>query len=373
MSSLVATRIGGRPDPFGVRLFCSAAPRGDARHTMNIDQKTLNQQANQIERLLWRCKVAARVVGGTVTSRLITHRVMLSPGVKVNKIMALTEEFALTLHCADVRVYRKQGMIHIEVPRPAHGPVRLLPLCNALEDAPPATALLGIDEAGLPLLLRITAPDVVHVLVVGATGSGKTALARTLLASLALLNTPETLRMVLIDPKQRGFVDLQALPHVEGGIVHSPADAVHRLGALVSEMERRDKAGLSSPTLIVAVDELADLLQTGGRAVEAYLTRLAQRGREAGIHLVACTQKPTAALIGGAMKANFPVRLVGAVAGRDEARYATGIKESGAEKLAGKGDFLLVAKGETIRFQAAWLSGDECRRVVQQTMHGQRA
>src|SRR5690606_22705118 len=88
---------------------------------------------------------------------------------------------------------------------------------------------------------------------------------------------------------------------------------------------------------------------------EASLTRISQRGREAGIHLVACTQKPTASLIGGAMKANFPVRLVGAVASRDEARYAAGIADSGAEKLEGKGDFLLVAKGETVRFQAAWI------------------
>ena len=107
--------------------------------------------------------------------------------------------------------------------------------------------------------------------------------------------------------------------------------------------------------MVVAVDELADLLQTGGAETEASLTRISQRGREAGIHLVACTQKPTAELIGGAMKANFPVRLVGAVASRDEARYAAGIADSGAEKLEGKGDFLLVAKGETVRFQAAWI------------------
>ena len=94
------------------------------------------------------------------------------------------------------------------------------------------------------------------------------------------------------------------------------------------------------------------------------LTRLAQRGREAGIHLVACTQKPTAALIGGAMKANFPIRLVGAVASKDEARYASGITDSGAEKLEGKGDFLLVNKGDTVRFQAAWIGSADFRQVA---------
>jgi S-DNA-T family DNA segregation ATPase FtsK/SpoIIIE len=102
-------------------------------------------------------------------------------------------------------------------------------------------------------------------------------------------------------------------------------------------MERRDREGENRPALVVGIDELADLLMTGGAPVEALLTRLSQRGREAGIHLVACTQKPTAEVLGGAMKANFPVRLVGAVASRDEARYASGITDSGAEKLEGKG------------------------------------
>jgi S-DNA-T family DNA segregation ATPase FtsK/SpoIIIE len=118
--------------------------------------------------------------------------------------------------------------------------------------------------------------------------------------------------------------------------------------------------------LIVAIDELADLLQTGGKEVEMLITRLAQRGREAGIHLVACTQKPTAALIGGSMKANFPVRLVGAVASRDEARYATGMRDSGAEKLEGKGDFLLIARGDALRFQAAWFGPEDLATVKAQ-------
>jgi S-DNA-T family DNA segregation ATPase FtsK/SpoIIIE len=124
--------------------------------------------------------------------------------------------------------------------------------------------------------------------------------------------------------------------------------------------------------LVVAIDELADLLQTGGREVEAILTRISQRGREAGIHLVACTQKPTSALIGSAIKANFPVRLVGAVASKDEARYASGVSDSGAEKLQGKGDFLLVCKGEMVRFQAAWLGPKELGQICDGLQSGLR-
>ena len=152
--------------------------------------------------------------------------------------------------------------------------------------------------------------------------------------------------------------------------VSSPASASSasavELTRVVDEMERRDRGHISKPLLIVAVDELADLLQTGGKVAEAALTRLAQRGREAGIHLLCCTQKPSASLIGSAIKANFPVRLVGNVAGRDEARYASGISDSGAETLEGKGDFLLITRGEATRFQAAWISETELQDLTRQ-------
>jgi S-DNA-T family DNA segregation ATPase FtsK/SpoIIIE len=231
---------------------------------------------------------------------------------------------------------------------------------------------LGVEANGAPLLLRLTAPDVAHVLIAGTTGSGKTALARSLLTSLAMHNRQGEVQLVLLDPKGRGFAPLAPLPHVLGDVVSDTQAAVVRLRWLVQEMERRDRLHISAPVLVIAVDELADLLQTGGAAVEAMLTRLSQRGREAGIHLVVCTQKPTAQLIGGAMKANFPVRLVGAVASRDEARYATGVNDSHAEKLEGKGDFLLVAKSESVRFQAAWLGKADLTCIIDTLSEGGR-
>jgi S-DNA-T family DNA segregation ATPase FtsK/SpoIIIE len=243
-------------------------------------------------------------------------------------------------------------------------------LCEQLSEVPPVTAVLGLEQTGAPLLLRLSSPDVAHVLIAGTTGSGKTALARTLLASLAMYNRQSQVQLVLIDPKGRGFGAMAALPHALGGVVSTPEAAVERLRWLVMEMERRDREAISRPAIVVAVDELADLLQSGGAAVEAMLTRLAQRGREAGIHVVACTQKPTAALIGGAMKANFPIRLVGAVASKDEARYASGVTDSGAEKLEGKGDFLLVAKGDTVRFQAAWIGSRDFHNIAAHIQSG---
>lgn len=335
--------------------------------------RRLDWQADRIEAVLAQHKVTARVDGGVITPRHIRFQLRPQLGTRVSKIAVLAEELAMALGKRAARVYREGEAINIEVPRNKTEPVRLLPLCQRLATVPPMTAILGLDPDGVPLLLRLTAPDVAHILIAGTTGSGKTALARTLLASLAMHNRQGEVQLVLIDPKGRGFAQLAALPHVLGGVVSEPPVAIDRLRWLVQEMERRDRSRTSMPVLVVAVDELADLIQTGGAAVVAMLTRLSQRGREAGIHLVACTQKPTAALIGGAMKANFPVRLVGAVASSDEARYACGVSDSGAEKLEGHGDFLLVAKGETVRFQAAWLGKQDLEQIATTLAEGSRS
>jgi S-DNA-T family DNA segregation ATPase FtsK/SpoIIIE len=332
-----------------------------------MDKQLLDQQADTIERVLAQHKVMGYVTGAVVAPRFVQFQFTLQREGRVRAVAALSEEIALALGSESVRVYRQGGLIQIETPRKTTGGVQLLALCKELGPLPRGTAVLGVEQSGLPLLLRLVAPDVVHVLLTGTTGSGKTALARSLLASLSIYHSPADLRLILIDPKQRGFAMLQKLPHVEGGMVGASAAAT-QLQRIEAVMEQRDRSRSNSPLLVVAIDELADLLQTGGKPVEHSLTRLAQRGREAGIHLVACTQKPTSALIGSALKANFPVRLVGAVASRDEARYATGITNSGAEKLAGKGDFLLVAKGEATRFQAAWLGSAEMAQIETQYM-----
>ncbi len=335
-------------------------------------RRTLEMQSDRIEAVLARHKVSGRVTGGTVTPRFIQFKLVAQVGTKVNKVAGLAEEIAMALGKPNARVYRSGAEINVEVPRARTEPVRLLYLCGRLAFVPPMTGILGVEENGTPLLLRLTAPDVSHVLVAGTTGSGKTALARTLLTSLTMYNRQGNIQLILIDPKGRGFGPLACLPHVLGGIARTLDAALKRLHWLVREMERRDREKVSRPVLVLAVDELADLLQVGGKKVEAMLTRLAQRGREAGIHIVACTQKPTAKFIGGGMTANFPVRLVGSVASKDEARYATGVADTGAEKLDGKGDFLLVAKGDVVRFQAAWLGPTDLKQVAHRMNSGDR-
>jgi S-DNA-T family DNA segregation ATPase FtsK/SpoIIIE len=331
---------------------------------MAYKRRTLEMEADRIEEVLARHNVGGRVSGGIVTPRFVRYELMTEVGTRVNKVAALAEEIAMALEQREARIYRNGGAINVEVSRPKPSPVRLLRLCRRLPSPPPVTAVLGVEGNGTPLLLRLAAPEVSHVLVVGTTGSGKTALARTLLTSLCMFNSTEDVVIELIDPKGRGLGPLTRLPNVRGLVAAETKAALDRLEGLIAEMERRDREQVSKPAIVVGVDELADLIQVGGRPVEGALTRIAQRGREAGVHLVACTQKPSSTLIGSAMKANFPVRLVGATASKEEARYASGIADSGAEKLEGKGDFLLIARGEAIRFQAAWLGPKELANIV---------
>lgn len=327
-------------------------------------KQMLEFKANIIEDVMRQNRVDVQVTGATLTPGFIRFKLAPAPATRIRKVKSLEEELALALQEREARVVRVDGDLQVELRRDDAPLVRLLPLCRSLQPPPPVTAVLGVEPNGAPLLLRLSAPDVAHVLIAGTTGSGKTALARTLLTSLTMFNRQAQVQLVLIDPKQRGFAPLAALPHVVGGIAASDGEINARLLWLVQEMERRDAARVNRPALVVAVDELADLLQMGGKRVEAMLTRLSQRGREAGIHLVVCTQKPTAEMIGGALKANLPLRLVGAVASREEARYAAGMADSGAEKLTGRGDFLLVSKGNLLRFQAAWLGREDLAAVT---------
>jgi S-DNA-T family DNA segregation ATPase FtsK/SpoIIIE len=177
---------------------------------------------------------------------------------------------------------------------------------------------------------------------------------------------------VLIDPKGRGFLPFEGLPHLLVPVMTRVDEAQPLLQRLVGEMERRDAEGSSEPRLVVVLDELADLVQVGGREMEAALTRLTQRGREAGLHLVACTQKPMAVVIGSLVKSNFPVRLVGSVSSPEDAKVATGLAGTGAERLLGQGDFLVVAKGEVTRMQAAYIGEGQVRELVAGLIAGAR-
>jgi S-DNA-T family DNA segregation ATPase FtsK/SpoIIIE len=175
---------------------------------------------------------------------------------------------------------------------------------------------------------------------------------------LALTNRQRHLQFALIDTKARGFAPLVNLPHLITPPAFDMESALEVLEWLNEEMDRRDRENTSLPRIVVMVDEAVDLLMVGGKPIENALIRIAQRGREAGLHLILGAQKPSSGVL-GAVKANIPVRLVGRVSSADDARVATGIGGTGAEKLLGNGDFLAVAGGNVTRFQSAYLSAHD--------------
>jgi DNA segregation ATPase FtsK/SpoIIIE, S-DNA-T family len=353
-------------------------------HWENLDRETymrrvLEYQADQIEMVLTSHRVPGRVMGGIVTPRWVSYQVLPEISTKVSRIMALSEELALRLGAKGVRVSRQGAAIQVDVPREDGQVVRLLSLCRRLKEMPKQTAILGLDETGVPLLLRLPSPEVAHVLVSGTTGSGKTALVRSMALSLAMHNRLGEVQMVFIDPKGNGFDPFTSFDKLGGGLPHllRPAvqevhQAIFLLGEMVEEMVRRDRENISEPRVVIFIDEVADLMEQGGKAMDRLMTRLTQRGRSAGLHIIACTQKPLAASIGSLTRSNFPVRLVGSVASADDAKIAAGIPGTGAEKLLGRGDFLLVAKGHVTRFQAAYVNEPEIRQIVSRMNAGGR-
>ena len=368
-------------------------------------RKKLEFQADRIEAVLSLHKVPARVTGGTVTPRWVRFQVLPALGAKISKIRNLNEELAAALDAPNCRVSRRGAAVAVEVPRDDPRPVRLLSLYNQLTNQPtnqptnlpvgqtghssipPVTAILGLAEDGAPLLIRLPSPDVAHILVAGTTGSGKTMLLQTMILSLAMTNPAHqrisesatgdsahwriaesptrSIAMVLIDPKGHAFGLFDGLPHLARPVVRDVEESTEAFQSLVHLMERR--GGVRNPQfpVVVVIDELADLLMMGGKSVQEPLTRLTQRGREAGIHIIAATQKPTSALLGPLVKANFPVRLVGRVTSAEDARTASGWSGTGAERLLGRGDFIAVAEGRVTRFQVAHVSQAEIRKVVE--------
>lgn len=329
-------------------------------------KERLEYQADRIEAVLAAHRCPGQVTGGRVTPWLIGFDVIPSPGVRVATVKALAEEFALGLNVPTVRVMRRGAAVAVEVPRDNPQPVRLLPILRSLRQVPPVTAILGMDEEGVPLLIRLSSPSVAHVLVAGTTGSGKTALLRTMALSLAFRHpNPRGLALVMMDPRGgAAFGPFDGLPHLSRPVIRDAGETVEALASLVRLMERRDRRGETAPPVVIFIDELADLLMVGGKEAEAHLTRLAQRGRGAGIHLVAATQKPTAAAVGSLVKANFPARLVGKVASAEDARVAAGRSGTGAERLGGRGDFLCMEEGRVIRFKAAFITEAELEETL---------
>ncbi len=347
-----------------------------------MQRRELEAKADAIEMVAAEHHTPLRVTGGHVTPRWVQFMVQTNPGVISSRVEALSREIATALGAPNARVTTQGNAVRIDVPRSDPQSLKLLPLCARIPASriPFGTAILGLADDGAPLLIRLPSPEVAHVLVAGTTGSGKSALMQTIILSLALHHQRRQIQFVLIaypvlsgiDPKSRAFEAMSGLPHLLRPIETQADQAVTVLNDMVNLMEQRDRSRVTDPRIVIAIDELADLVQTGGPAILDSLGRLVQRGREAGIHVIGATQKPSSAVIGPLVKANFPVRLVGHVVSAEDARVAAGVGGTGAEKLTGRGDFVAVYGPGLIRFQAAYVSQDEIVNSVQQLAQGIR-
>ena len=306
-------------------------------------------------------------------------------GVKVARIMALSNDLALSLAAHPIRIEAPipgKPYVGIEVPNERVAMVTLRELLESEEFQRRSSNMqmsLGKDVSGKTWLADLT--KMPHLLVAGATGSGKSVCLNTLLLSLLYQNTDETLRLILVDPKRVELTIYNGLPHLLTPVITDPPRAVNALKWTISEMERRydllSKVGSKDilsynkkmvtdklPYIVFVIDELADLMMQSGAEMEGGIVRLAQMSRAVGIHLIVATQRPSVDVITGLMKANIPARIAFSVASITDSR--TILDSAGAEKLLGRGDMLLQTAdmSKPKRIQGAFVSEEEMKKVV---------
>jgi DNA segregation ATPase FtsK/SpoIIIE, S-DNA-T family len=365
------------------------------------NEEYIRETAARIEQRLAEFGVPARVVGyrigPTVTQYAVEPGFTEKPGpdgemlrqkVRVSQISALSRDLALALSAERLRIEAPvpgRSYVGIEVPNQINTVVRMRTLLESdafCKLSSPLSVVIGRDVSGQPVVADLTRMP--HLLIAGTTGSGKSVFISALATCLAINNTPEDLRIAMLDPKMVELVRFNGLPHLYG---HVETQVDRMLGVLrwaISEMDRRYRLlegartrdviaynrrmlKLGQPTLpriVVIVDELADLMMTAPDQTEHSLIRLAQMARATGIHLVVATQRPSTDVVTGLIKANFPARMAFAVASSIDSRVV--LDTNGAESLLGKGDLLFLnpESGTPLRAQGAWVADPEIDAVI---------
>ena len=318
--------------------------------------------------------------GPTITR----YEVSPKPGTKVSKIVNLSDDLALSLAARSIRIEAPvpgKSVIGIEVPndKPQVVGLREVITSNEFINDPSSLAVgLGKEISGKPLIADLA--KMPHLLIAGATGSGKSVCVNTIITSLLYKSSPEEVKLLLIDPKVVELAHYNGIPHLLSPVVTDPKKASNALNWAVNEMNKRyqlfaengvkDITGYNKKCeykmykIVIIIDELADLMMACGNEVEDYICRLAQMARAAGMHLIIATQRPSVDVITGIIKANIPSRIAFAVSSQTDSR--TILDMGGAEKLLGKGDMLYYPLGaaKPVRIQGAFISEEESEKVI---------
>ncbi|HEX8860561.1 MAG TPA: DNA translocase FtsK [Actinomycetes bacterium] len=373
-----------------------------------VDQRRLNEVENVLQGVLEQFEVDARVARHTRGPTVTRYEVELGPATKVARVVSLSNDIAYAVASPDVRIIAPipgKSAIGVEIPNRDRELVTLGDILGPVgtkDDMHPLTVALGKDIGGEPVLANLA--DMPHVLIAGATGAGKSVCLNVLVTSLLMRNSPEQVRLILIDPKRVEMTNYEGVPHLITPVVTHPKRASEALAWAVREMELRletlalagvrniaaynraakegklpklPSAGLDDdgrpdgeqdrstlPYIVVVIDELSDLMMVAPRDVEDAICRIAQMARAVGIHLVVATQRPSVDVVTGLIKANIPSRIAFMVASAQDSRVI--LDAGGAEKLVGHGDMLYLPGGtsKARRVQGAFITEKECEAVV---------
>jgi len=349
-----------------------------------VDREYYYAVSAELEEKLKDFGVVGKVVGISPGPVITTYEFSPAPGVKINKIIALADDLALGLKAESVRIVGSipgKAALGIEIPNPTRNIVYVRDIF-AHEKFQKATSRLtiglGMDVVGNPVIADLARMP--HLLIAGATGSGKSVAVNTIICSILFRATPEEVRLLLVDPKRIELSCYEDIPHLLHPVVVDPKLASRALLWAVREMERRyqlmEEAKVKSlasynaeavdklPLIVIIIDELADLMMVSSREVEDSVARLAQMARAAGMHLILATQRPSVDVLTGLIKANFPTRMSFKVSSKIDSR--TILDGSGAEHLLGSGDMLFMPPGTSKlqRIHGAYISEKETERIV---------
>ena len=355
------------------------------QNNSNRDNKAETEdKAQRIIKTLHDFKVSAEIVSACQGPAITRFELAPAPGVKVSKITGLAEELALHLAVSSVRIepIPDKPYLGVEVPNKELNGVALREVLEneAFATAKsPLTVGLGKDIGGEVVLADLA--KMPHLLVAGATGSGKSVCINTIITGILCKASPDEVKFILIDPKMVELSGYNGIPHLMASVITEPSKAAAMLNWAVEEMETRylafadagtrnietynDKnTQLKMPYIVIIIDELADLMMVAPQEIESSVCRLAQKARAAGIHLVLATQRPSVDVITGLIKANIPSRISFAVSSQIDSR--TILDTGGAEKLLGKGDmlFLPIGAAKPCRVQGAFVSDGEVERLL---------